>query len=62
MAEVWRETAGGSARGELVARVRQQEAVAGLGLSALSGVSMPELFEEAVLLVARTLGVSHTKV
>lgn len=47
---------------ELAARARQQEAVAGLGMSALSGTGIPELLDEAVGLVAETLGVGFVKV
>ena len=42
--------------------MRQQEALANLGLSALSGTPIPELMDEAIELVARTLGVGFVKV
>jgi GAF domain-containing protein/DNA-binding CsgD family transcriptional regulator len=54
--------AGGRTEGDLEARVRQQEAVAKLGLSALSGTPIPRLMDEAVELVSRTLGVGFVKV
>ena len=54
--------AGGRPEGDLEARVRRQEAVAKLGMSALSGTGIPDLLEEAVVLVARTLGVGYVKV
>lgn len=47
---------------DLEARVRRQEAVARLGMSALSGTSIPDLVDEAAELVARTLGVGFAKV
>jgi GAF domain-containing protein/DNA-binding CsgD family transcriptional regulator len=48
--------------GDLEARVRQQEAVAKLGMSALSGTGIADLLDEAVGLVGRTLGVGFVKV
>ncbi|MEJ7842544.1 MAG: GAF domain-containing protein [Rubrobacter sp.] len=48
--------------GDLEARVRQQEAVAKLGKSALSRTAIPDLMDEAVGFLIRTLGVSHAKV
>ena len=42
--------------------MRRQEAVAKLGMSALSGTGVPDLLDEAVGLVARTLGVGFAKV
>ncbi|BDG05590.1 GAF domain-containing sensor histidine kinase [Anaeromyxobacter oryzae] len=47
---------------ELAGRARQQAAVAALGLSALRGAELQDLLEEAVILVARTLGADHCKV
>ncbi|MGZ8600437.1 MAG: PAS domain S-box protein [Actinomycetota bacterium] len=43
---------------ELARRQRQQEATAGLGLSALAAGALPALLDAASALVARTLGVS----
>lgn len=54
--------AGEMPEGDLESRVRQQEAVAKLGLSALSGSAIPELMDEAVAVVSRTLGVGFVKV
>ncbi|HZB45768.1 MAG TPA: GAF domain-containing protein, partial [Pyrinomonadaceae bacterium] len=47
---------------ELHARVEQQAAVAELGRLALEGAELPALMDEAVRLVARTLGVSFCEV
>lgn len=47
---------------ELRALVRQKEAVAALGLRALSGTELSPLMQEAVELVARTLGVEYCRV
>lgn len=47
---------------ELSVRVRQQAAVARLGQAALSGVPLQELLDEAVGVVANTLGVELCKV
>ncbi len=47
---------------ELEARTRQQEAIANLGQRALSGVDLATLLNEAVSLVAETLGVELCKV
>ena len=43
-------------------RVRQQETVARLGASALSGMGPDELFQQAVSLVSETLGVEFSRV
>ena len=47
---------------ELRARVVQQEATGRLGLAALSGMSVPELMEEAANVVAGVLSVEYCKV
>lgn len=46
---------------ELRARARQQAAVAALGQRALSGLGLTELLDEAVRVVANTLGVEYCK-
>lgn len=51
-----------SADSRLAERVRQKEAVARLGLLALSGEDLSQLFEEACRLVADTLAVRYCKV
>ena len=51
-----------SARDELEARVRQKEAVAGLGMSALSGGELASLMDEACAVVAKTLSIEYCKV
>ncbi|QIN81335.1 GAF domain-containing protein [Rubrobacter tropicus] len=51
-----------SAEDELRERVRQQEAVARLGFTALSGKELPGLLDEAVRVVAGTLDVGFVKV
>ena len=53
---------GSSARDELEARVRQKEAVAGLGMFALSGGELASLMNEACAVVAKTLSVEYCKV
>ena len=55
-------TARVSAQGELSTRARQQAAVAALGQKALAGSPLPELMNEAVLVLARHLNVEFTKV
>jgi PAS domain S-box-containing protein len=52
-------TARNRAEEELAARVRQQAAVAELGQRALAGPDLATLMNEAVALVARTLGVEY---
>jgi GAF domain-containing protein/DNA-binding CsgD family transcriptional regulator len=47
---------------ELKERIRLQEAVLRLGMSALSGAGLPALLDEAVRTVSETLGVEHVKV
>ena len=47
---------------KLSARIRQQEAVAYLGQLALSDIELPDLMNEAVKLVARTLDVEYCKI
>ena len=47
---------------ELAARVAQQEAVAALGLEALTGIPVDELVREATRLVARAMGADLTAV
>ena len=54
--------AGSSAKDELEARVRQKEAVAGLGMSALSGGELASLMDEACAVVAKALSVEYCKV
>ena len=51
-----------SAEDELRERIRQQEAVARLGIAALSGADLPGLLDEAVRVVSGTLGVGYVKV
>lgn len=51
-----------SAEEELRERIRQQEAVARLGIIALSGRDLPDLLDEAVRVVAETLDVDYVKV
>src|SRR5215210_6508307 len=46
----------------LGARARQQVVVAELGLKALANDDLRSLMDEAVVRVARTLGVEHTKI
>lgn len=53
---------GAPAGRDLERRVRWQEAVAGLGMSALSGKALSSLMDEAVRLVAGTLCVDHAKI
>lgn len=52
----------GTAEEELRARVRQQEATGRLGLAALSGMSLPDLLEEAANVVAEVLSVEYGEV
>ena len=47
---------------ELRARVRQQEATGRLGLAALSGMSLPDLMDEVVNVVAGVLVVEYCKI
>ena len=55
-------TARKAAETQLVARTRQQAAVADLGQRALAGTDLPTLLHEAVAMVAATLGVEYAKV
>ena len=48
-----------AAAAELSIRARQQSAIADLGHRALRGIDLPVLLDEAVALVAQTLGVEH---
>ena len=50
------------AENELRALARQQAAIAGLGQVALAGVDLNQLMDEAVSVVARTLGVEYCKI
>jgi GAF domain-containing protein len=52
----------GTDEDELRARVRQQEATGRLGLAALSGMSLPDLMDEAVEVVAEVLAVEYCKI
>ena len=47
---------------ELSARIQQQAAVAKLGQDALLGIELPKLFDEAVVVIAKTLDVEYCKV
>lgn len=60
--EVWRGPARRSAEARLEASLRQQEAVAKLGMSALSGTPKAALMDESVRLLARTLRVEYVKI
>jgi len=51
-----------TAEEELRARVRQQEATGRLGLAALSWMSLPDLMDEAVNVVADVLAVEYCKI
>jgi GAF domain-containing protein len=51
-----------TAEEELRERIRQQEATGRLGLAALSGMSLPELMDEAVEVVAEVLAVEYCKI
>jgi GAF domain-containing protein len=51
-----------TAEEELRARVRQQEATGRLGLAALSGMTLPDLMDEAMDVVAEVLAVEYCKI
>jgi GAF domain-containing protein len=51
-----------TAEGELKARLRQQEATGRLGLAALSGITLTDLMDEAVNVVAGVLAVEYCKI
>jgi hypothetical protein len=55
----YRVTALETAEEVLRARLRQQEATGGLGLAALSGMSLPDLMDEAAYVVAEVLAVEY---